>query len=147
MGKTLYIHGSGDMRFARFAHRAGQSGEVLFGAAAVGLSGSDPHNYKDGRSGAARIKSPFVSGHELAGYLCESAQDLGRLRGALVAVDPNRPQDQVCPPDGRSLSARNRRGGLRQVDGASMATHRNRPGRDTRRLSRARKTHLDRSRP
>jgi L-iditol 2-dehydrogenase len=63
---------------------------VLLDIAAVGLCGSDLHYYKDGGIGSALINSPFVPGHEFAGYLCEDLEPLGLTRGSLVSVDPNR---------------------------------------------------------
>jgi L-iditol 2-dehydrogenase len=87
---ALYIHGPRDARVAPFNLREGQPGEVLLDVAAVGLCGSDLHYYKDGGIGSAVIRSPFVPGHEFAGYLCEDLEDRTLRRGRLVAVDPNR---------------------------------------------------------
>ena len=89
MSKALYIHGPMDARVAPFNLREGQSGQVLLDVAAVGLCGSDLHYYKDGGIGSAVIRSPFVPGHEFAGYLCEDLSD-DLPRGSLVAVDPNK---------------------------------------------------------
>jgi L-iditol 2-dehydrogenase len=89
VSKALYIHGPLDARVAPFNLREGQSGQVLLDVAAVGLCGSDLHYYKDGGIGSAVIQSPFVPGHEFAGYLCEDL-DEDLPRGSLVAVDPNK---------------------------------------------------------
>lgn len=69
--------------------REGRPGEVLLDVAAVGLCGSDLHYYKDGGIGSATISSPFVPGHEFAGWLAEDVSERDLPRGALVAVDPN----------------------------------------------------------
>jgi L-iditol 2-dehydrogenase len=90
VSNALYIHGPRDARVAPFNLREGQPGEVLLDVAAVGLCGSDLHYYKDGGIGSAVIRSPFVPGHEFAGYLCEDLEDLRLPRGSLVAVDPNK---------------------------------------------------------
>ncbi len=90
MAKALYLHGRHDARVAPFNLRERRPDEVLLDIAAVGLCGSDLHYYKDGGIGSALINSPFVPGHEFAGYLCEDLEPLGLTRGSLVSVDPNR---------------------------------------------------------
>jgi L-iditol 2-dehydrogenase len=90
VSKALFIHGPWDARVAPFNLREGQPGQVLLDVAAVGLCGSDLHYYKDGGIGSAVIQSPFVPGHEFAGYLCEDLDDYNLPRGSLVAVDPNK---------------------------------------------------------
>jgi L-iditol 2-dehydrogenase len=90
VSKALYIHGPRDARIAPFELREGQRGQVLLDVAAVGLCGSDLHYYKDGGIGSAVIQSPFVPGHEFAGYLCQDLEDHDLPRGSLVAVDPNK---------------------------------------------------------
>ncbi len=90
MSKALFIRGPRDARVAPFNLREGQPGQVLLDVAAVGLCGSDLHYYKDGGIGSAVIQSPFVPGHEFAGYLCEDLEDHDLPRGSLVAVDPNK---------------------------------------------------------
>ena len=74
MSKALFILGPWDARVAPFNLREGQPGQVLLDVAAVGLCGSDLHYYKDGGIGSAVIQSPFVPGHEFAGYLCEDSR-------------------------------------------------------------------------
>jgi L-iditol 2-dehydrogenase len=90
VAKALYLHGRHDARVAPFNPRERRPDEVLLDIAAVGLCGSDLHYYKDGGIGSALINSPFVPGHEFAGYLCEDLEPLGLTRGSLVSVDPNR---------------------------------------------------------
>jgi L-iditol 2-dehydrogenase len=86
----MFLHGPRDARVAPFSLPDGRRGEALLEVAAVGLCGSDLHYYKDGGIGAAKIREPFVPGHEFGGYLCEDAEELGLERGSLVAVDPNK---------------------------------------------------------
>src|SRR4051794_28002521 len=90
MGKAVFLHGRRDARVSPFNLREGGPDEVLLDVGAVGICGSDMHYYKDGGIGSAVIKSPFVPGHEFGGFLCESSEELGLERGALVAVDPNK---------------------------------------------------------
>ncbi len=90
MSQALYLRGPRDARVAPFNLREGRPDEVLIDVAAVGLCGSDLHYYKDGGIGAAKIREPFVPGHEFGGRLVEDLPALGLARGTLVAVDPNK---------------------------------------------------------
>jgi len=90
MSEALVLHGARDVRVSPYTLRDGGPDETLLDVAAVGICGSDLHYYKDGGIGSARIRTPFVPGHEFGGYLCEDIPELGLKRGALVAVDPNR---------------------------------------------------------
>ena len=91
MIRALFLHGAFDARVSSVEPPAGRPGDVLVDVAAVGLCGSDLHYYKDGGIGSARIRAPFVPGHEFCGYLCEPMPGKGLDRGTLVAVDPARP--------------------------------------------------------
>ena len=102
MAKALYLHGRHDARVAPFNLRERRPDEVLLDIAAVGLCGSDLHYYKDGGIGSALINSPFVPGHEFAGYLCEDLSQLELQRGSLVAVDPNKATDMPLVFDQRN---------------------------------------------
>lgn len=88
MHNALFIHGVHDARVEPFHLRARQPGEVLLKVAAVGLSGSDLHWYKNGGIGAAMLSEPFVPGHEFGGWLEEDMPGQDLARGTLVAVDP-----------------------------------------------------------
>ncbi len=90
MSEAVLLHGARDMRVSPVNLREGRPQETLLDVAAVGICGSDLHYYKDGGIGSAKIRGPFVPGHEFGGYLCEDVPELGLRRGALVAVDPNR---------------------------------------------------------
>lgn len=90
MSKALFLHAAHDARVAPFNLREGRPGETLLDVASVGLCGSDLHYYKDGGIGSAKIKAPFVPGHEFGGWLTEDLGERGLRRGALVAVDPNK---------------------------------------------------------
>jgi hypothetical protein len=75
VSKALFIRGPRDAQVAPFNLREGQPTQVLLDVAAVGLCGSDLHYYKDGGIGSAVIQSPFVPGHEFAGYLCQDLEN------------------------------------------------------------------------
>ena len=89
MSNALFIHAAHDARVAPFNLREDKPGEALLRVAAVGRCGSDLHYYKDGGIGAAKIRAPFVPGHEFGGWLEADVPALGLARGTLVAVDPN----------------------------------------------------------
>lgn len=90
MSEAVLLHGARDVRVLSVDLPEGGPQKTLLDVAAVGICGSDLHYYKDGGIGAARIREPFIPGHEFGGYLCEDVAELGLKRGALVAVDPNR---------------------------------------------------------
>ncbi|MFK8080071.1 MAG: zinc-binding dehydrogenase [Granulosicoccus sp.] len=88
MNMAAYIHGVRDVRVGDIAPPALTQGRVLVDVLAVGICGSDLHYYKDGGIGGAVIREPFVPGHEFCGRLCGDVEELGLVRGQLVAVDP-----------------------------------------------------------
>jgi L-iditol 2-dehydrogenase len=90
MSEAVFLHGARDVRVSASTLRERRNHETLLDVAAVGICGSDLHYYKDAGIGAAKIRAPFVPGHEFGGYLREDIPELGLKRGALVAVDPNR---------------------------------------------------------
>jgi len=90
MSRAFFIRGAREVSVAPFNLREGREGEVLIDVASVGVCGSDLHYYKDGGIGSAVIKTPFVPGHEISGYLCDDVEELGLRRGQLVAVDPTK---------------------------------------------------------
>lgn len=88
MNMAAYIHGVRDVRVGDIAPPTLSTGSVLVDVLAVGICGSDLHYYKDGGIGGAIIQQPFVPGHEFSGRLCSDVEELGLVRGQLVAVDP-----------------------------------------------------------
>jgi L-iditol 2-dehydrogenase len=65
------------------------SHDVLLRVDAVGVCGSDVHYYRTGRIGTAVVKFPFVMGHEFAGTIEKTGDEVRELHpGQRVAVDP-----------------------------------------------------------
>lgn len=87
---ALFLHAAFDARIGKLEIGTIKNQYCVVKVAAVGLCGSDLHYYKDGGIGGARIKSPFVPGHEFSGWLEDDIPHLGLRSGALVSVDPNR---------------------------------------------------------
>jgi len=81
------LHGREDLRLHEEDKPHPGPGEVLVRVGAVGLCGSDLHWFSEGGIDSARVKRPFVLGHEFGG----TTED-----GRRVAVDPAIPCD-VCP--------------------------------------------------
>ena len=66
--------------------------EVRVRVAAVGICGSDLHNYTEGSTTGPRAIEPLVLGHEFAGVVTPDIADrVGMEPGTIVAVDPARP--------------------------------------------------------
>ena len=80
---TARFHAARDVRLAEEPMPVPAEGESLVRITAVGLCGSDLHWYDEGGIGDARITSPIVGGHEIAGVV-----QGGPLDGVRVAVDP-----------------------------------------------------------
>lgn len=66
--------------------------EVRVRVAAVGICGSDLHNYTEGSTTGPRAIQPLVLGHEFSGIVTPDIADrVGMEPGTIVAVDPARP--------------------------------------------------------
>jgi L-iditol 2-dehydrogenase len=95
---AVTLHGPADLRVEQIPHPgAPEAGQVLLRIKTVGVCGSDLHNYKDGRIGAAVVTSPLILGHEFAGRIEAVGQNAigGNFEslapGMRVAVDPAQP--------------------------------------------------------
>ena len=65
------------------------SHDVIIRIEAVGVCGSDVHYYKTGRIGSQVVQYPFRVGHECAGTVVETGQDVHKVKaGDLVAIEP-----------------------------------------------------------
>lgn len=85
--RVARLHGRGDLRLHDEERPRPAPGEALVRVGAVGLCGSDLHWFDEGAVGDARLRRPFVLGHEFAGV----TED-----GRKVAVDPAVPCG-ACP--------------------------------------------------
>ncbi len=66
--------------------------EVLVAVRSCGVCGSDIHFYQKGRIGDFVVKEPLVLGHEAAGEVVETGQEVRSLRlGDRVAMEPGIP--------------------------------------------------------
>ena len=77
----------------------------------VGVCGSDIHYYLKGRIGSQVVEYPFTVGHECAGEVVETGQEVSTLKpGDRVAIEPAMPCSE-CDQciDGRPHTCRNLR--------------------------------------
>ncbi len=64
-------------------------GEVMVAVQAVGICGSDVHNYQHGGLGERKVAYPFIPGHEAAGTVERlGAGVTGLQEGQLVMIEP-----------------------------------------------------------
>ncbi len=64
-------------------------GQVLVAVRAVGVCGSDVHNYVEGGIGARPVDYPFIPGHEAAGDVVAIGAGVTRVRpGDRIAIEP-----------------------------------------------------------
>ncbi len=90
MVKAALLYGPRDMRIESMPDEIPARGELLLEVTAVGICGSDLHNFLDGQIGGVTIESPLVLGHEAAGRIIalgEGTADRFRV-GQSVAIDP-----------------------------------------------------------
>ena len=100
--------------------------EVRIAVTAVGICGSDLHNYQDGRIGDTAIEAPLILGHEFAGVVLEAGaaafdgSDQPLRAGQRVAVDPATPcwRCELCEAGHPNLCRRLHFCGLYPDDGA-----------------------------
>ncbi|HEY8149652.1 MAG TPA: alcohol dehydrogenase catalytic domain-containing protein [Vicinamibacteria bacterium] len=85
--RVARLHGREDLRLHDEDKPRPGPGEVLVRVGAVGVCGSDIHWFAEGGIGEARVRRPFVLGHEFGG----TTED-----GRRVAVDPAIPCE-ACP--------------------------------------------------
>jgi L-iditol 2-dehydrogenase len=91
--RVARLHGSGDLRLGEEPPPQPGDGESLVRVEAVGICGSDLHWFEEGAIGDARVETPLVLGHELAGVVED-----GPLAGRRVAIDPAVPCERcdIC---------------------------------------------------
>ncbi len=112
--RVARLHGAGDLRLTDEPMPEVPPGHSLVRVAAVGLCGSDLHWYTEAGIGDARLDTPLVIGHEIAGTVSG-----GDLDGTLVAVDPAIPCGtcDICQEGHRNLCPRIRFAGHGVHDG------------------------------
>jgi L-iditol 2-dehydrogenase len=112
--RVARLHGSGDLRVSEEPPPQPGDGESLVRVEAVGICGSDLHWFEEGAIGDARIETPLVVGHELAGVV-----ETGPLAGRRVAIDPAVPCERcdLCREGNANLCPTVRFAGHGSVDG------------------------------
>ena len=121
------LHGPKDLRVDDIPRpQAPGPGQVLLRVTAVGVCGSDLHNYEDARIGDTIIQSPVILGHEFAGVIeavgadARDGLDQPLQVGQRVAVDPAMPcyRCEMCERGHPNLCSRLHFHGLFPDDGA-----------------------------
>ena len=97
---AVRLYGPRDLRVEQVPHPGLPGpGQALLRVTAVGVCGSDLHNYSDGRIGEVVPDHPIILGHEFAAVVEAVGADahdgtFQPLRpGTRVAVDPAQPRD------------------------------------------------------
>src|SRR5215213_1672773 len=121
------LHGPRDLRLDQVDEpREPGPGEALLDVKAIGVCGSDLHNYIDARIGSTVISAPLILGHEFGGVIAAVGTDAldgnGKpLRvGQRVAVDPATPcwHCEMCEAGHPNLCRRLHFCGLYPDDGS-----------------------------
>lgn len=121
------LHGPRDLRIETVNEPGDPgAGQVKIKVTAVGICGSDLHNYLDGRIGDTLITSPLILGHEFAGVVlavgadARDGEDNPLHVGQRVAVDPATPclRCEMCEAGHPNLCRRLHFCGLYPDDGA-----------------------------
>jgi L-iditol 2-dehydrogenase len=65
------------------------AGDVLVRVCAVGICGSDVHNYVEGGTGSRKVVYPFIPGHEAAGEVLEVGRSVTKVKpGDRIMIEP-----------------------------------------------------------
>jgi L-iditol 2-dehydrogenase len=65
------------------------SGDVLVQVRAVGICGSDVHNYLEGGTGSRKVVYPFIPGHEASGQVVAVGEAVTRVKpGDRIMIEP-----------------------------------------------------------
>ena len=83
MNHAARLHGPRDLRLEDEAPPAPPADAELLRVTAVGLCGSDRHQYLEGGIGGEPMERPLVLGHEVGGVIAS-----GGMAGKRVAIDP-----------------------------------------------------------
>jgi L-idonate 5-dehydrogenase len=90
--KAIVIHAPNDLRYEQVADQPLGRDDVRVKIEVGGICGSDLHYYRHGGFGPVKIRHPMILGHEIAGVIVETGQDVTSLRiSQRVAVNPSLP--------------------------------------------------------
>jgi L-iditol 2-dehydrogenase len=114
MNRVARLHGTRDLRLGVEPVPSAGPNELLLEIGAVGLCGSDRHQYLEGGIGGEAIERPLVLGHEVGGVVAA-----GDRTGHRVAIDPAIPCGacDTCRAGRLHLCPEMRFAGLGQTDG------------------------------
>jgi L-idonate 5-dehydrogenase len=88
--KAIVIHAPNDLRYEQVADQPPGRDDVRVKIEVGGICGSDLHYYRHGGFGSVKIRHPMILGHEIAGVVTETGQDVTSLRiGQRVTVNPS----------------------------------------------------------
>ena len=88
--KAIVIHAPNDLRYEQVADQPLGRDDVRVKIEVGGICGSDLHYYRHGGFGTVKIRHPMILGHEIAGVVTETGQDVASLRiGQRVTVNPS----------------------------------------------------------
>ena len=90
--RAFILHGKEDLRQGELPTPGVEPGQVLVRVRRVGICGSDVHYFSHGRVGNFVPKRPFALGHEFAGEVAGTGNDVAGVSiGDRVVIDPSQP--------------------------------------------------------
>jgi L-iditol 2-dehydrogenase len=99
--QVVRLHGRRDLRTTTEPIPSPAPNELVLQITAVGLCGSDRHQYVEGGIGGEPLEQPLVLGHEVGGRVV-AGEGGGKRPGDRVAIDPAVPCG-ACPTCRRGL--------------------------------------------
>ncbi|WP_306142441.1 L-idonate 5-dehydrogenase [Roseibium sp. MMSF_3412] len=90
--RACVLHGVRDLRLETQPEQPTGPGDVKIAILAGGICGSDLHYFDHGGFGPVRVREPIAMGHEAAGRVVETGNDVETVQtGDLVAINPSQP--------------------------------------------------------
>jgi L-idonate 5-dehydrogenase len=88
--KAIVIYAPNDLRYEQVTDQPLGRDDVRVKIEVGGICGSDLHYYHHGGFGTVKIRHPMILGHEIAGVVAETGQDVTSLRiGQRITVNPS----------------------------------------------------------
>ncbi len=91
--KAAFLYGINDLRVEEIPNpKITRENEVIIKVGSVGICGSDLHYYKEGKLGIYSVTQPIILGHECAGYIVETGNQVKDfVIGDKVVLEPGNP--------------------------------------------------------
>ncbi|MEO0979184.1 MAG: alcohol dehydrogenase catalytic domain-containing protein, partial [Pseudomonadota bacterium] len=90
--RACVLHDIHDLRLETQSEPVTGPGDVKVAILAGGICGSDLHYFDHGGFGPVRVREPIAMGHEAAGRVVETGNDVDTVQtGDLVAINPSQP--------------------------------------------------------